>query len=347
MVETRQVAVGGEGQRARDRGGGHVEEVRPRPGPGRPLGEAPGAARRRSGAARPPPPGPGGELDAPPTSSACVPTASGRGAGAQRHARAAPARRRGDLPGEQHRRQAGGGQQRSSVRRCCSASVSVGTSSAAWAPASTAWQIARAATSVLPEPTSPWSRRRIGRVRARSRAISPRDPPLLGGERERQRGEQRARCARRSRASDGAPPLAPPPRGARPPARAGAPAAPRAPGAGGPRAPRPARAGEVDRHQRVRRARAGASRAADPLGQALRRGRGPWAAPGRPARAGAAGGMARWPGRPARAPWCAGPREPGAADHLVRLDHELAGRPSPPTRPRSSSSSPGERIRAR
>ena len=58
------------------------------------------------------------------------------------------------------------------MRRCCSASVSVGTRRAACAPASTAWQMASAATAVLPEPTSPCSRRRMGRGRARSRPIS-------------------------------------------------------------------------------------------------------------------------------------------------------------------------------
>ncbi len=59
------------------------------------------------------------------------------------------------------------------MRRCCSARVSVGTRMAACVPASTAWHMARTATSVLPEPTSPCSRRRIGRGRVRSRPIWP------------------------------------------------------------------------------------------------------------------------------------------------------------------------------
>ena len=52
---------------------------------------------------------------------------------------------------------------RSSVRWCCSASVSVGAISAAWAPFSTARSIACSATTVLPAPTSPISSRCIGR----------------------------------------------------------------------------------------------------------------------------------------------------------------------------------------
>ena len=54
---------------------------------------------------------------------------------------------------------------RSSVRWCCSASVSVGAISAAWAPFSTARSIACSATTVLPLPTSPISSRCIGRSR--------------------------------------------------------------------------------------------------------------------------------------------------------------------------------------
>ncbi len=50
-----------------------------------------------------------------------------------------------------------------SVAKCCSASVSVGAISAAWAPDSTARSIAYSATTVLPEPTSPISSRCIGR----------------------------------------------------------------------------------------------------------------------------------------------------------------------------------------
>ncbi len=57
-------------------------------------------------------------------------------------------------------------------RWCCWASTSVGASSTAWPPASTTVIIARSATSVLPEPTSPWSRRCIGCEVARSAKIS-------------------------------------------------------------------------------------------------------------------------------------------------------------------------------
>ena len=47
-------------------------------------------------------------------------------------------------------------------RWCCWASTSVGASRAAWPPESTTWSIARSATTVLPEPTSPCSSRCIG-----------------------------------------------------------------------------------------------------------------------------------------------------------------------------------------
>ena len=53
-------------------------------------------------------------------------------------------------------------------RWCCWASTSVGASSAAWPPESTTCSIARSATSVLPDPTSPCSSRFIGWSRASS-----------------------------------------------------------------------------------------------------------------------------------------------------------------------------------
>jgi hypothetical protein len=59
-----------------------------------------------------------------------------------------------------------------SVAKCCSASVSVGAMSAACIPCSTARSIACSATTVFPEPTSPMSRRDIGRSRARSSSTS-------------------------------------------------------------------------------------------------------------------------------------------------------------------------------
>ena len=57
-------------------------------------------------------------------------------------------------------------------RWCCWASTSVGASSAAWPPESTTWSIARSATTVLPEPTSPCSSRCIGWPWPSSAAIS-------------------------------------------------------------------------------------------------------------------------------------------------------------------------------
>jgi len=59
-----------------------------------------------------------------------------------------------------------------SVSKCCSASVSVGAINAPCIPCSTARSSAYSATTVLPEPTSPISRRCIGRVRARSTSIA-------------------------------------------------------------------------------------------------------------------------------------------------------------------------------
>ena len=58
------------------------------------------------------------------------------------------------------------------VRKCCSASTSVGAISAAWLPLFAQASIAARATTVLPEPTSPWSRRAIGVVLASSPSIS-------------------------------------------------------------------------------------------------------------------------------------------------------------------------------
>ncbi len=55
-----------------------------------------------------------------------------------------------------------------SVAKCCSASTSVGAMKTACASCSTARRIACSATTVLPEPTSPMSRRCIGRGAASS-----------------------------------------------------------------------------------------------------------------------------------------------------------------------------------
>ena len=70
-----------------------------------------------------------------------------------------------DTPSARHRC-------RAIVRKCCSASVSVGAMSAPCRPFSTARSSAYSATTVLPEPTSPCSSRCIGTVRARSASIS-------------------------------------------------------------------------------------------------------------------------------------------------------------------------------
>ncbi len=57
-------------------------------------------------------------------------------------------------------------------RACCAASTSVGASIAACRPASTTCNIARRATMVFPDPTSPWRRRFIGWTPDRSWATS-------------------------------------------------------------------------------------------------------------------------------------------------------------------------------
>ena len=65
-----------------------------------------------------------------------------------------------------------GASQPTSLRRCCSARISVGAISAHCQPAWMVMAAASAATTVLPEPTSPCSRRCIGTSRCRSVAIS-------------------------------------------------------------------------------------------------------------------------------------------------------------------------------
>src|SRR6266542_4120954 len=70
----------------------------------------------------------------------------------------------------------------STCRKCCPASTSVGAMIAAWWPDPIATRAACTATSVLPEPTSPWSRTFIGRGRAIAASISSvdrRDPPRM------------------------------------------------------------------------------------------------------------------------------------------------------------------------
>ena len=84
-------------------------------------------------------------------------------------------------------------------RWCCWASTSVGASSAAWPPESTTWSIARSATTVLPEPTSPCSNRCIGWPWPSSAAISS---PTLRWPSVRANG---SRSSNRSRMPPGAP----------------------------------------------------------------------------------------------------------------------------------------------
>ena len=86
-----------------------------------------------------------------------------------------PAVGRRQLAGEERRhdrRDRSGPSMRAIERRCCAASTSVGASSADCPPESATASIARRATTVLPEPTSPCTSRFIGTGRSRSSAIS-------------------------------------------------------------------------------------------------------------------------------------------------------------------------------
>ena len=141
----------------------------------RPWPAARPAARRRTGAARRRPPGRGRRSPPPP----------GAARGCRRRCRPRPpatsrsARRRAAAPCEPvtsatrvpcSGRRAGRARPAApSSRRdravVLAASTSVGASRAAWPPASTTWSIARSATTVLPEPTSPCSSRCIGCAR--------------------------------------------------------------------------------------------------------------------------------------------------------------------------------------
>ena len=161
-----EVAVAQQRHRARDRRRGHVQDVRhrARPAPWRP---APRAGARRSGAAR--------RRRRPP---------AGRTPRRARPARASPRRttarpeaslfnvsvRRDAVvePVSSAARTASPGISACSVAKCCSASVSVGAMKTACMSCSTARSIACSATTVLPEPTSPMSRRCIGRGEASS-----------------------------------------------------------------------------------------------------------------------------------------------------------------------------------
>ena len=59
------------------------------------------------------------------------------------------------------------------VLACCSARIVVGTSTATWWPLSTTLNAARMASSVLPKPTSPQSRRSMGRGCCMSDLMAP------------------------------------------------------------------------------------------------------------------------------------------------------------------------------
>ena len=61
---------------------------------------------------------------------------------------------------------------------CCSASTSVGAISAPWWPPSTATSMAATATTVFPEPTSPWRSRCMGSGPARSARMAVHGPAL-------------------------------------------------------------------------------------------------------------------------------------------------------------------------
>ncbi len=111
------------------------------------------------------------------------------------------------------------------ARWCCWASTSVGASSAAWPPESTTRSIARSATRVLPDPTSPWRSRFIGwasgevgldlgadrRADPRSGRTGSRASKAASSRRRRRRGRPRRARARRAavvraRAGSPAPP---------------------------------------------------------------------------------------------------------------------------------------------
>ena len=113
--------------------------------------------------------------------SACVPTTSRTSPEAiassalrrvARRLRAGHAAPPGDCSGWNHSQK---------LRQCCSASSSVGAISAACSPLPAARAAAAAATTVLPQPTSPWSSRTIGcvaaqvgiRLRASARVCAP------------------------------------------------------------------------------------------------------------------------------------------------------------------------------
>ena len=160
----RRVAIGGQHQGARDRRRGHHQQV----DAGALVGQRQALLRRRSGAARRPRRGADRRRPHPPAPAhGCRRPASARpppGRASDRVARLALV-----AAGEQRDLACPAAcSSGSMVAKCWRARISVGASSAAWPPASTAFSIASSATTVLPLPTSPCSRRsmrvRLGHV---------------------------------------------------------------------------------------------------------------------------------------------------------------------------------------
>ena len=213
-----QVAEDGHRDRARDRGGGHDEHVR-----GHRFGRR--AALGPQGVALLHPEAvllvdhhqpQVGEDCTRSSSSACVPTTIPALPSAIRRAspggRPPPASRSAARPGWRARRGvelAGPAERpraaRARPRACWVASTSVGASSAAWPPESTTASIARSATTVLPEPTSPCSSRCIGLGRASSAAHLAPISRLPGGQGERQGGVEGGEQPRRGAGPHGRP----------------------------------------------------------------------------------------------------------------------------------------------
>ena len=164
-----------------------------------PWRRAPRAGARRSGAARRRRRRRGGRSTTVSSISACVPTMSDSSPVAS-WPRSSRRRAAGVEPVSSAAGTASPGISAWSVAKCCSASVSVGAISAACMPCSTARSIACRATTVLPEPTSPISRRCIGRSPARSASIFLDRVALVAGRRERQQ-----RLAASAAVSEGSP----------------------------------------------------------------------------------------------------------------------------------------------
>ena len=121
------------------------------------------------------------------TARACRSTTSQLAGREQRRARCARARAASTRSAARRDGRARSSQ-RAKLAACCSASSSVGAITAVCLPAPRPRSAASAATTVLPEPTSPCSSRCIGCGSARSARISANARCCARGERERQRG---------------------------------------------------------------------------------------------------------------------------------------------------------------